>query len=644
MADDDWRYVEAETPFAGPSNSGIWYKVPEYWRGDFTNRPTDGSSGPSIEEIRRQIMNQHPEDISVLADQWVNAWNLMHEVEQSVLQTSITLSEKDWRDGDARNAFMMAGPGKTLAYLRSWMNSALDNVAALRAQVTIVRSARSQMETLWREYEEAIKTASETDGTFGNWFWHYNLIPGGDQTDYNNANKADAIQQVNEKKKEFARRAQQLAWDTAQQVQTTFAKLNNGHGAPFYPMNALLTPIGQPNPPSLGGPPPGAPGGPPGGGPNPAPNPPPNLPPGNPNNLPTDAPNQPVGNPTAPVGGPPPLLPVANLVPQPPPVLPPPPPVLPPGPPVAPNPALAPPKGPSLLSKLTNASNLSNGLIQAKSGAPTLPEATPGALRSPGATPPPAPPLGKSIKTQPTKNVTGPGRDGTVRQPGLEEPFGRTPSSTSPPVLNNQRPGGRGRIGGRDEFNPAAPGRPGSGTPLRPTGAAPPVLNSPGQNATHTPPAPPLRPGRGSSTNPTLPGQPGQPGRPRPSGDWVGVDEARADAGAPVFDAPAPPPSGSSVSNLHEVKVRGRAADTPATAQGRARPASAVSPELTARRAHQDGTAPGIPTTGADEEGRRIITDEEAFTVNTPGGGVVTKQPEDKSYRAEPPAALGGST
>jgi hypothetical protein len=627
---DDWRFMRAETPHAGPSNAGAWYRPSESWRDEFTKRPNSGENGPWIEDVRKQIMNQHPEDISALADQWHNAWRLMFDVEQSLLQTSNTLYEKDWKEGDARDAFMRAGPGKTLAYLRSWMNSALDNVAALRAQVNIVQGARSKMDDLWRRYQDAVKAASETDGTFGNWLWNYNFNWRGDQTNYENANKADAVQQVNDTKKEYARLAQQLAWDTAEQMSTTFGNLNNGHGLPFFPMNALLTPIGQPNPPALGGPP-GTPAGLPGGA-----NLPPNLkslanlPPDLKSlaNLPPDLksldnlPDQPNVNLVQPVTDPipPPALPVTNLA-KPSPM---PPPVLPPGLPTTPKSAPAPVKAPSWLTKLSaDTTDLSSGLIQAKGALTAQPEVTPGTLRSPGAAPPP--PMTSQMKGRPTR--TDPTqREGAVRQTGTDESFGRTPASTSPPVLNNQRPGKQRRADRRDEFDPATYTSPGSSAPMRPAGATPPVLSSPGKNAMHAPPAPaPTRPRSGA-----LAAQ-GQSGRPAPPGDWVGVNEARVDVAASVVEAPSSPPSGTAVSNLDEIKLRGRASGAPT-----------VSPELPARRAHHDTFGAGAPATDMEEAGQRIVTDEQAFSVDSPGGGVLTKRPDGRTYRVEPPTALSG--
>jgi hypothetical protein len=189
-----------------------------------------------------------------------------------------------------------------------------------------------------------------------------------------------------------------------------------------------------------------------------------------------------------------------------------------------------------------------------------------------------------------------------------------------------------------------------SGPPLagRPT-VAPPVLSSPGSSGASGP-GPGVAPGKGTlGSQPPTPGRPrraksdrsGTPAAPASQGaEWVGVDAARADASAPVLDAPAAPPTGAAVSGLEEVPTTLRASGTTATG----RPATAgrrrgtVPPELAARR-----TRPATGEPAAQADGQKIVTDEDAFVVDTPGGGVLTKQPEDKSYRVEPPAALGGS-
>jgi hypothetical protein len=105
-----------------------------------------------------------------------------------------------------------------------------------------------------------------------------------------------------------------------------------------------------------------------------------------------------------------------------------------------------------------------------------------------------------------------------------------------------------------------------------------------------------------------------------------------------VLDAPAPPPTGGRVSRLEEVPSALRGRPTPGTAARPARGGSTVPPELAPRRTNATASA---STGGRDEH--EIVTDEQAFSVETPGGGVLGKQAEDRSYRVEPKAALGGN-
>jgi hypothetical protein len=114
-----------------------------------------------------------------------------------------------------------------------------------------------------------------------------------------------------------------------------------------------------------------------------------------------------------------------------------------------------------------------------------------------------------------------------------------------------------------------------------------------------------------------------------------------------VLDTPAPPVSGAAVSGLEEVPkaLRGSPWSSPPAGRPGAHP-NTVAPELGTRHTRPAAeTVGGVPAgaAGPAGDGRRIVTDEEAFSVDTPGGGVLGKRPEDRSYRAEPPTALGGN-
>ncbi|MGH3683165.1 MAG: hypothetical protein ACRDT2_23310, partial [Natronosporangium sp.] len=272
----------------GPNGEGSRY-LDGFSPGD-TYEPTERAgpdNGTTIEQVNQQIMNQHPEDISALADQWQNAYNLLSSVRDQLLGQSQTLYDESWRSSAAKDLFMERGPGKTLAYLDDWMTAAEANRDAARGMVGIATDSRSRMETLWSEYETAVDEAHNVGGgeRFKQWAMHYNLVSWewkrgmfgvpyldvdfGDDEEYQQALdgfRADQVRQVHE---EYNQRAQGLAVEVAGSY---FDYLTaSGHGTPFTPMNAVINTPGEgiwaQLPPGgiPGAPPPGvAPGSPPG--------------------------------------------------------------------------------------------------------------------------------------------------------------------------------------------------------------------------------------------------------------------------------------------------------------------------------------------------------------------------------------------
>ncbi|MDI6098066.1 hypothetical protein QLQ12_05550 [Actinoplanes sp. NEAU-A12] len=268
-------------------------------------------------------------------------------------------------------------------------------------------------------------------------------------------------------------------------------------------------------------------------------------------------------------------------------------------------------------------------------GAPQRPTRT-----TPGVTPPPqtSRPGRTAPGITPPPPATGRPADRRSGQPGTPPPpqtqTGRpgrpTPGVTPPPPATG-RPGdrGRGRPGGPDRV----PGTPGGtetfGRP--PTPAAPPVLKNPaddrgarpGSAAEVRPPASAQRPG----TTPPVLNRPTSPAAPPPyrpprrqpgSAAWsdlFGAEEARGRAGAGVVDAPerARPDGGP-------WGLRSRAATRPESAAEVSRPGT-VAPELGKRRAG------GEPIPVRDDHD--LVTDEQAFGVRTPGGGVVAGRGEE---------------
>jgi hypothetical protein len=191
--------------------------------------------------------------------------------------------------------------------------------------------------------------------------------------------------------------------------------------------------------------------------------------------------------------------------------------------------------------------------------------------------------------------------------PGEEEEFGRPSGTSAPPVLR-----GRSAPGARRPVSPDEGGNR-SGGPLRP-GSAPPVLNrkrqGPGQQATG-----PTGPVDDDTLRPT------QPGTSAPV-----LRGTRLGPGGPP-DETQPPARA----------LRG----------GARRPAGVTEPEMASRRKSMDAKR--------DEERarieqeyekiRRLLNDEQAWTVETPGGAVLDNAPERPSHQVEPkPTLRGGAT
>ena len=664
-ADPNYGY----SPYSGQLHYGQHPSSDE----PFTSKAGEGNS-LTIELVRSKIYNMHPERIAALADQWQNAWTLLENVRSYVLRESTLLHDKHWNSPKARDAFLMKGPGEALAYLEVWMEATLKNSTALRHLVHIAQDARRDIDNLVAEYEQKLKEAQKVDlaGRLSEWFDTDRYL----NTTWSDAEKWQVKQQVDEVTQTYQRKAQELAYRVGNQHYEYTSTVIAGVGPPYRPMNAVLNTPGAPALPNLPGPPGAtalAPPPPPGAN-APAPPPPgPADPTGLQLNPQEDGPVAPPGSAPPPPLQPNQLPPGAQPapVPQVNPALPLPLPLPLPPPSFAKAPAFPHQGGPSTLPG--KVPGLPPGANQA---GPSLPSSTakppnPGQLtknafgkgtgQPPGSSQPPGKTLrrpngsggaegqrgGKELRRPgaPNPNPSQPRRAGERRKDGLserqeqvpgtpigaEDAFGRPPGSTAPPVLKN--PTGdrnRNRPGSQEELRPTA--RLGGDTDnnLRRDGTAPPVLSRP-TRAGEAPPPGHGRPDRRTSER----------DRTAPAGaSWIGADEARADAGSSILDAPAPPPSGNRVSKLEEIpkELRSRAA-TRTNGPARAARPGTVSPELSKRLTIDERTA---HQQQADDEAPGIVTDEQAFGVQTPGGGVVTGQREEAAYEPEIRRALGG--
>lgn len=695
------------------------------------------TDGLTIEDVYQRVMNQHPEDIAALADQWVNVSTVLNNIRSHLLQQSNLLYNESWRSAEARDAFMEFGPGKTLAYLDEWIAATDSNVTALRHVVNIATRSRTAMQDMWDRYEREVEGANDASGWDKTREWVSGFGFG-----YDGNMMGFLTERVNEVKERFNREARQLATDTGNEYFTYLSPVHAGHGPVFRPMNAVLNAIGAkpplpttpsgpagltaPNAPAaLGAPPPppaanptpgappqlqatvlpGAPGMPPAAPGQiaaaaplaPAAPVPPGLAPGTP-----PAPLMPGTPPPAPIAGIPPALPGvvplaapgAGLVPSAAPGLPPPAPGTGAGaPPPAPARPSATPPGlrDGVLGRgqpnLPPGAALPPGRTLRRPGSPGLgpgqnAPGSPGAPAGPtsqGARPPgaatPAVPPGAPRRGSSRPGTQQPGMPGSAappgtpgaRQPGSPaRPAARQPGSPGfgTPTLPPGRPGpGRPGAPGADEHAPGGPVDSAEAFAPPPAQTAPPVLRAAQRPDPRRPGGPhdllPFR-GRGADdaaageTAPPVLGRPQRAdaprqdrgksgagrqaaGQPVAGNEWIGADAARAEAGAPVLDAPTRAVSGAKVSRLEEVprQLRGRGATSPAPAGEP--PRRGVAPELAARRSE------ATPEAARPDDQPTIVTDEQAFGVETPGGGVLGKKPEDRSYRPEPPTALGGN-
>ncbi|MFC0529915.1 hypothetical protein [Phytohabitans kaempferiae] len=594
---------------------------------DYT-KPAGSTGADDIEMINRKIMNQHPEDISLLADRWQNAHDLLVSIRAQLLLQG-GLLEREWRESRARDIFLERGPGETLAYLDDWIEATLSNKEALRALVTIAEDSRTRMQEIWADYQRDIAAARDLSTwdeikedlqIWQGWKASLSRSTGmvGVSRDTGEAKEQAAREAVNAVHERYNRIAQAHASGVASRYAETFTKIGEGHGALFEPMNVVFNPPHPPFP-ALPGAPPGAPSVAPPGAPAGVPTAPP-VPPAARLFHPVVPPVEMIARPDVSVAVPSPAaVPTPPAVPAAP---------VPPGMAVPPVPAPPGVPVPTVAGPVTGVpvTRPSVGPGALPPGAPPQPSALPPGAPRPGvhngvlkagnapAAPPSLPPNmpqpGRTIGRAPTAPDTEePARPVTGRPTDSESAFSGPPPPASP-VLGNPRqpparPGHRERppLTGPRRTDPPAPGAP--------AGAVPPVLNAPSP--------PQATPPRQS------PARRGTPGAPVPPGsEWVGAGTARDRASGPVLGRPHTP-TGQPASRLEEVpeRLRGHAARQPTSGP-------AVPPELTPRRTVPEEPAPA-----------EIRPDEEAFHLETPGGGVIGKQPERAVHRPEPPASLG---
>nr|MDT0659355.1 hypothetical protein [Micromonospora sp. DSM 115978] len=595
----------------------------------------------SIEKINKRIMAQDAAVVRQLADQWYQVNQVLDDLRDRVHGAALKL--KDGSDGDGgwsgqgADAFLARGPGATLLSIDAWEDAAVTNWLGTLRLAGVIESRQSEMAALWDRYTQGMVEASTQYLQSKGYESIDDLVPG----------TPGADQYVT-----FMRN-NQLSWNwEAQKVQYGMARdywsvMNEdyaGGRATVYegPTDAVrenpefiarhkLGEMGLPNitPPRLG---------PNLTGPNiTAPTVGPTITPPNvaaaqltgpnitaPNVVPdvtTDGGGANLTGPniTAPnVTGPAVVAPVV-------------PPVVPrttlPGgqPPPAP-PALR-TGGPPALPGRGLLSNLPGGGVSGvlrSGGPPPSAEGLPPSLPQSRAGQPPPPPQIRgrgSADGTPPAAPQGNRRGPDVQTPnlpparGTDSPFSQPPAAPSSPVLRNPRvpPPSTARSGGPRRGDPTTstglPRHPGTPGP-RPD-AAPPVLGRPRPKDNRA--MPPIRPAVPPG-GPDAPANPLAPPPPRTT---------------PIVGRPTRPAAGQRSAEPTTGVLRGLRRAGPTAQAG----------EITSRKVAPE--QPTVNTRDEDFEKIRTILDKEgAWTVETPGGGVLDGA-RPTAASAEPKPTLG---
>jgi hypothetical protein len=602
-----------------------------------TDEVESAEKAETIEKIRKRVMAQDPVVVRQLAWQWYEVNLVLDDARTRVLDASTKLKEgKDGKGGWAgagADTFFALGPGATMKSIDDWESAAIDNWLGLLALAVVMEQRRGEMESLYNEYKSHMV--------------QFDSNIRGDLTDQEIKDRDledRYIDLLRREAEQYHARAQTLQYNMAQDYYRVMREDLAGGRATVYegPTDAVV-----PNPafiqrymmdkfgaPSINSPNITSPNV---AKPNITQ---PNIPPPqidkptvqaqitDPNITKPDIDAPDVSDFEKPAAVDPNITPPTVT----PPVLPPviaPPTVNPNNLPGTaglrqPGPVPTPP-GQGLLKNLPSGGGpgvLRSGALTPPN-AESLPPGMPQGQR-PGAPPPPQikrPGGGPNAPMAPQGKGGGRPGDPTSATPdaprgGMQgNQFGGPPGTPASPVLRNPRtntpapPGTRG--GGPRRGTPAVPGAPGGhggpSTPLRPD-ATPPVLNRPQRPASNVPSPPATR-------RPTQAEQPGAPLNPL---------------------APPPPPTTSPVVGRAR-PVTGALPPDPSTGVLRGkRTAGAglgVEGQIGSRRmaSQAEAEAQAQAARNVDEEFDRIralLDREAAWTVETPGGGVLDSAPQ----------------
>ncbi|GAA4728319.1 hypothetical protein [Phytohabitans rumicis] len=606
-----------------------------------------------IEDIYKRIMSQDPVVLHRLADQWWQLHDVLQDLRSRVLNAAKNLKEggdgeggKGGWTGAGADAFLARGPGATLKSIDDWEQAAFNNWMGTLALASAMSQRRGEMERLYQQYKDSMVSMSsmwldnpQNADIDGKKYSSINAIPKGSyQAD-------NYITWMRNAQLGWHYKAQKIQYDMAQDYWRTMSEDYAGGRATVYegPGDAVL-----PNPEFI------ARYGMPNFGPPPKIQTPTNI---NPNitalndkkpdvsglkdklgnvdpdiKAPTtdDITKPDIDTPTAtpPSITTPTVTPPVGQLPVVPPVVPP---GLPPGGPGK-LPALGPgglPTAPATSGLLKNLGGAGPGVLRAGMTPPSPEGGLPPGMPQRGTQAPPPPTIkgrgpgsGTPHPPQGKRGTDGPeqAKPGTPGTPGVSDQFGGPPGTPASPVLRNphanppapSRGGGNPRRGTPGVSGGQNPG--GSGPPLHPGATTPPVLSRPQQRSPQA--EPPARPG----TAPPVPNAPLNPlaPPPRPTASPVVGRSARLDPGAP----PPPEPTAG--------VMRGKRNDGIAGYEG----------EIGSRK--RSAQEPQVSVDDEFDNIRRILDREGAWTVDTPGGGVLDSGPaRSAAPSAEPKPTLG---
>jgi hypothetical protein len=198
-----------------------------------TPPPTDGSRGADIATIRRQLLSENHSIVSELADQWLNAYHLLEAIETQLVSQATQLQDNWHSTNGSVDAFLKALPGLTYVYLQYWKDMVANQIRGLRNLQNVIEAAQKIIDEYWIQFRNELNDAThETSGEY----WK-GINPFYDPT-------GDVQNAVDQKHQEWNRKAQQLAFDTANAYFQAYINLSSS-GPVFYAPDVVLNSPGN---------------------------------------------------------------------------------------------------------------------------------------------------------------------------------------------------------------------------------------------------------------------------------------------------------------------------------------------------------------------------------------------------------------